>query len=376
MKIVLVGLTYPFRGGISHYTTLLFKELQKVHPVKLITLRKQFPDLLFPGKTQKDGSSERIEVENDPVIHPLQPWTWFRAFSKIRANCPDLVLFQWWHPYFAPSFGTLALLLKRWTPGKICFLCHNVRPHDTSFIDTLLLKYAFSAPDRFIVHSEEDLRNLKALKAGAIVMKTPHPIYEVFKSQTTGGYEEARKRLGIDGNVLLFFGYVRRYKGLEYLIEAFPKVTKEIPCSLLIVGEIYQDREKVLRLIEQSPAKDHIRLIDEYVPNERVGLYFEAADLVVLPYLSATQSGIIQIAYGFNKPVVSTRVGGLPEVVVDGQTGFLADPESADSLAESILRFFKEREKIDFWRNIEEVKEQFSWKRLVEVIERIHGGEA
>jgi glycosyltransferase involved in cell wall biosynthesis len=376
MKIVLIGLTYPFRGGISHYTTLLFRELQRGHSVNLIALRKQFPDLLFPGKTQHDESDERIEVENEPVLHPLHPWTWYSALLKIREISPELTLFQWWHPYFAPCFGTLALLLKRWTGGRICFLCHNVRPHEATLLDTLLLKYAFIAPDRFIVHSEEDRRNLLSLKPGATVMKTPHPVYDVFKSKTTGGQSEAKRKLGIDGDMLLFFGYVRRYKGLDYLIEAFPKVVREAPCTLLIAGEIYQDREKVLRMIEESPAKDHIRLMDEYVPNERVGLYFEAADLVVLPYVSATQSGIIQIAYGFNRPVVSTKVGGLPEVVDEGRTGFLAEPKDADDLARCILRFFSERERIDFSGNIEKARERFSWKRLVEVVERIYEGDA
>jgi glycosyltransferase involved in cell wall biosynthesis len=374
MKIVLVGLTYPFRGGIAHYTSLLFRELKKRHQVELISLKRQYPKILFPGKDQEDRSQERIEVENDPLIHPLNPWSWISTFSRIKSGLPDLILFQWWHPFFAPSFGTLALLLKRWGRAKVCYLCHNVRPHESTFFDNLLLKYAFYAPDHFIVHSESDLRELKRLRPDATVLKTPHPNYEIFKTGNEMEPVEARKELDIGGNLLLFFGYIRKYKGLEYLIQAFPKVLKEINCTLLIVGEIYEDKDKYLQMIEGSNAKDKIKLIDQYIPNEKVALYFTAADLVVLPYISATQSGIIQIAYGFNKPVVSTRVGGIPEAVVEGETGFLVDPKNANALAEAILRFYKDRETIDFSRNIEKVKERFSWERTVKVIESVYDG--
>ena len=376
MKIVLIGSTYPFRGGISHYTSLLYRELEKNHQVELISLRKQYPKVLFPGKTQGDESEKKIEVKSDPLIHPLYPWSWILTFSKIKKISPDLTLFQWWHPYFAPCFGTLAILLKRWKRTKICFLCHNVKPHESTFIDTFLLKYAFSASDFFIVHSEPDLINLKKLKPGAKVSKAAHPIYDVFKFGKEMEIREAKRKLGIEGNVLLFFGYIRKYKGLEFLIRALPKVLREINCTLLIVGEVYGDEQEYLHLIDQSNAKDQIKWIGRYVPNEEVALYFTAADVVVLPYVSATQSGIIQIAYAFNKPVISTRVGGIPEAVVDGETGFLVDPANADALAESILRFYKERATVDFSRNIEKVKEQFSWDRLVKVIERIYVGDA
>ncbi|RPJ11717.1 MAG: glycosyl transferase family 1, partial [Deltaproteobacteria bacterium] len=160
MKITLIGLTYPFRGGIAHYTTLLCRELRGRHSVQFISLKKQYPGLLFPGKTQIDDSRETITVENDPVIHPLLPWTWISAFLKIKDFSPDLALFQWWHPFFAPSFGTLARMLKGWCGTKIAFLCHNVRPHEPTRLDTFLLAYAFKASDHFIVHSEPDRRIL------------------------------------------------------------------------------------------------------------------------------------------------------------------------------------------------------------------------
>ena len=374
MKVALIGLTHPFRGGIAHYTTLLYRELKINHSVKLNSLKKQYPTLLFPGKSQLDESQERIEAENEPTLHPLTPWSWMAAFSKIKAFSPDLTLFQWWHPFFAPSFGTLAGWLKRWGQTKIVFLCHNVRPHEPTLLDTVLLTYAFRSPDHFIVHSESDLRILKELKPGARVIRTSHPTYEIFGAGKRVDPSTAKRELGVEGDVILFFGYVRRYKGLEYLLQAFPKVLKERRCTLLVVGEIYEDKERYLGMIEHYRLADNLRLTDQYIPNEKVALYFSAADVVVLPYVSATQSGIIQIAYGLNKPVISTRVGGIPEAVVDGKTGFLVEPGNPDALADAILKFYRERDEIDFSRNIEEFKESFSWERLVKLIENLHEG--
>lgn len=373
MKIALIGLTYPFRGGISHYTSLLCRELSKKHSVEFISLKSQYPRFLFPGKTQIDESQKPIDVENHPILHPLLPWSWIRAFFKIKTFAPDLVLFQWWHPYFAPSFGTLALLLKYGGQAKVVFLCHNVRPHEPTQMDSLLLRYAYKAPDHFIVHAESDLLLLKALKPQSRIVKTPHPTYEIFSSSKRADPLQVKKGLGIEGNTLLFFGYIRKYKGLEYLLQAFPRVLREIDATLLIVGEIYEGRETILEMIERSPFREKIRLVDHYVPNEDVELYFSAADVVVLPYLSATQSGIIQIAYGFNKPVISTKVGGIPEVVAEGQTGFLVEPGNAEALATAIVTFYQHRDTIDFRRNIENLKDRFAWERIVEVIERIHG---
>ena len=371
MKIALIGLTYPFRGGISHYTTLLYRELQKDHQVEFISLKKQYPKFLFPGKTQLDESEERMTVENHPLIHPLLPWSWYSAFLRIKSFAPDLTLFQWWHPFFGPSFGTLALGLKIWGRTRIVFLCHNVRPHKATMLDTALIWYAFRTPDYFIVHAESDRKILMKLKPRAKTFKTPHPTYEIFGAGKQIDPLQAKRELGIEGNLILFFGYVKRYKGLEYLLQAFPKVLREIPCTLLIVGEIYEDKPQFQQMIEQFHLADRIKLIDQYIPNEQVALYFNAADVVVLPYTSATQSGIIQIAYGMNKPVISTRVGGIPEAVVDGQTGFLVEPENPDALADAILKFYQKRDEIDFSRNIEQFRETFSWERLVKRIEKL-----
>jgi len=260
-------------------------------------------------------------------------------------------------------------MLKGWCGTKIAFLCHNVRPHEPTRLDTFLLAYAFKAPDHFIVHSEPDRRILMDLRPGARVVKSPHPTYGIFGTGKQMDPLAAKKELGVEGDVLLFFGYVRRYKGLQYLLQAFPLVLKERDCTLLIAGEIYEDGDRYLQMINQLNLPGKIKLHNHYVPNEKVALYFSAADAVVLPYVSATQSGIIQIAYGFNKPVISTRVGGIPEVIRDGQTGFLAEPENPDALAEAIVAFFRKRESTDFSRNIEEIKEHFAWVKMVEVIE-------
>ena len=372
MKIALIGLTYPFRGGISHYTTLLYRELKKDHQVEFISLKKQYPEFLFPGKTQLDESGEKMLAENHPLIHPLLPWTWCSALLRIRSFSPDLTLFQWWHPFFAPAFGTLALGMKILSRTKIVYLCHNVRPHKPTLLDTALIWYAFQTPDYFIVHAESDLKILMALKPRARVFRTPHPTYEIFGAGKRTDSLRAKRALGVEGNLVLFFGYVKRYKGLEYLLQAFPKVLRETPCTLIIAGEVYEDKPQIQQMIEQFHLAERVRLIDRYIPNEQVALYFNAADVVVLPYVSATQSGIIQVAYGFRKPVISTRVGGIPEVIRDGETGFLIEPKDPEALSEAILRFFRDRESIDFAQNIEKLQERFAWKRMVEIIENIY----
>jgi glycosyltransferase involved in cell wall biosynthesis len=248
-----------------------------------------------------------------------------------------------------------------------------VRPHEATGLDTLLIRFAFLAPTDFIVHAESDLHLLRELKPRAKVFKMDHPTYEVFRAGEGPDSLQARRMLGIEGNLLLFFGYVRRYKGLEYLLRALPKVLQEVDCTLLVVGEIYEEGSKFRQMIDQLRLSDCVRLIDRYIPNEQVGLYFEAADAVVLPYISATQSGIIQIAYGFRKPVITTRVGGVPEVVSDGETGFLTEPGNPEALAETILRFYRCRSVIDFTGNIEKFRERFAWGKLVKGIEQIHG---
>ncbi len=308
-----------------------------------------------------------LAVEHRPTLDSVNPWSWWTTARRIRRFAPDLVLFSWWHPFFAPSFGSVARL-----SGSVprCYLCHNVLPHEASLVDRLLLRYAFSSGDRFITHSSEDRKLLESLRPGARVLESPHPTYEAFATDTGPARDEARQELGLgDKRVLLFFGFVRRYKGLDVLLDAAARLDPE-RYHLLVVGEFYDDRSRYAEALAELERRGQLTLVDRYAPNEEIPLYFRAADLTIVPYKSATQSGIVQMAYAFDLPVVATRVGGLPEVVREGQTGFLVPPADAAALADAVESYFR-ADPAPFRAAIEREKASYSWSRMVDTIESI-----
>jgi glycosyltransferase involved in cell wall biosynthesis len=336
-----------------------------------VTLSRQYPALLFPGKTQYDDSAQGLKEENHQLIDSVNPVSWVKTAIALKKAGIDLVVVQWWNPFFGLAFGTIAHLLNLIANTRICFLCHNVLPHESTFVDRLLSRYAFLASSFFIVHSDEDRSNLLSLKPRAVVRKNVHPTLSIFGEFASYGKTEARAELGIqpDKKLLLFFGLIRAYKGLKYLIEAMARVVKHLDCVLLVVGEFYEAKDEYLTLIKDLRLEDHIIVHDEYVKNEAVSLYFGAADVVVLPYVSATQSGIVQIAFGLSKPVITTDVGGLPEAVEDGKTGFVVDPQSPDKLAEAILKFYRGGYEAKFSEQIRKNGSAFSWDAEVSSIE-------
>lgn len=369
MKICLIGPTYPFRGGISHYTTLLYRCLQKRHQVRFLAFSRQYPRWLFPGKTDKDQSQAHIQAEGaQRVLDSFNPASWLRVGLLASRMKPDLVVIPWWVSFWTPQFLTIARVVKALGKARILFICHNVVEHESKRLDRVLTRTVLKNGDFFIVHSEEDRDNLLEIVPHARVRKTFHPTYDIFNS-SDGDLTEFKKTLGLDGNTLLFFGFVREYKGLKYLLEAVPEILSRVPVKLLVVGEFWKDRGAYSRIVDELGIGPHITFIDEYVPNEDVGKYFRAADLVVQPYTSATGSGIIQIAFGFNKPVVATRVGCLPEVIEDGKTGYLVAPRSSSELASVVIRFFEEKRAEEFSENIKRINYKFSWDRLVDVAE-------
>lgn len=370
-NITVLGVSYPFRGGISHYSTLLVKELRKKYDVNFITLYRQYPEIFFPGKTQYDYSKNKITEQNDAIVDSINPLTWIKTALILKKEKVDLVVVQWWHPFFAISFGTIVNILSIISKTKMSFLCHNVIPHESTLFDRILSKYAFFRCKYFIVHSEEDQRNLLSFKPNAVIKKNVHPTYSEFGQFAHYDKEQAKDRLNIkqDKKVILFFGLVRAYKGLKYLVKAMKEVIKHIDCILLVVGEFYEPEEGYLLLIKQLELNEHIFIINEYVKNEDVPLYFCCSDVVVLPYVSATQSGIVQIAYGLNKPVITTNVGGLPEAVEHGKTGFIVEPKSPEGLSQAILKYYHEGYEIQFREGIRKRTDTFQWDAEISSIE-------
>jgi glycosyltransferase involved in cell wall biosynthesis len=371
MKFSLIGPTYPFRGGISHYTTLLYRHLRKRHEVEFFAFKRQYPQWLFPGETDVDPSQIRIQAKGvKRMLDSMNPMTWLWVAWKIKKSDPDIVIIPWWTSFWAPQFWTISLITKIFCNSKILFLCHNVVEHESKPIDKILTGYVLKKGDSFIVHSTEDQQNLLSILPNTKVKRTFHPTYDVFNIDSLNP-NAIREEYGIEGNIILFFGFIREYKGLKYLIRALPEVLSKVDVTLLVVGEFWGNKAEYLSLITELGLERNIVLVDEYIPNEEVGLYFAAADIVVQPYISATGSGIIQIAFGFDKPVVATRVGSLPEVVEHGKTGYLVSPKSSSEIATAILTFFQNKKAEVFSRNIAEQSKRFSWDHLIDVIEEL-----
>lgn len=372
MKIVLIGPIYPYKGGIAHYTSLMCKALRVNHDVEMVSYKMQYPKLLFK-KEQKDFSNRSFAVENTQyLINTANPFNLVVSATKIKKMKPDVIIFQWWHPYFAPCYYIVAKLLKT-KKAKIMFVCHNVFPHEHFPMDRWLSKVALKQGDYFLVQSHLDERDLLSIKKDARYIVTPHPTYNVFKMQDMSR-ESARKLLKIQSSVpvMLFFGFVREYKGLKYLIKALPMIRERIAdIQLWVVGDFGDDKEEYVQLIEKKGVRDNLVMVEGYIPDQEVEKYFAATDLVVLPYTSATQSGIVQIAYGFEKPVVATNVGGLPDVVEDGRTGYIVEKENERELADAVVKFFNTVDGQSWGKNIREKADEFSWETMVKRIETL-----
>lgn len=371
MKICLIGPTHPFRGGISHYTTLLYSSLRQRHEVYFFAFKRQYPRWLFPGKTDIDPSQAHIRENGaQRILDSMDPLSWFRVAARIIRSNPDLLIIPWWVSFWAPQFWTISFLVKLASKTKILFLCHNVVEHESNWGNKILTRCVLSNGDLFIVHSEEDQKNLLGMFNTTNLRKCFHPAYDVFNQ---GEFDaiKYKNQLGIRGNVVLFFGFVREYKGLQDLLRCLPEVLSKVKVTLLVVGEFWKDKDKYIRLINKLGIEESTVLVDKYVPNEEVGIYFSIADLVVQPYISATGSGVIQTAFAFNKPVVATKVGSLPEVIKHGETGYLVTPNAPHELASSIIRFFREGNTRIFRENIEKGKYKFSWDRMVDTIEEL-----
>jgi glycosyltransferase involved in cell wall biosynthesis len=341
-RVAIVGPAYPLRGGNALFVAHLFENLSIDHDAYVVSFRRLYPDLLFPGKTQLNVSHDPVKsTPSRQIIDSVNPLTWREAVSWISQpkRRPDLVLFVWWNPFFGICYGYMARALKRLLGVTVAFVCENVISHENRFVDRFLTRYALSAADAFMVLSGVVARRLQLLFPETPVRQAALPIYDCYRLPKTKR-DEVRRSLGLTRPTVLFFGYVRAYKGLNYLLRAMPLVLERVDVDLLIVGEFYDDRQRYDRIIEETGTGEHVRIVSEHVPDESVGEYFSASDLVVLPYVSATQSGITQIAFAFGLPVVSTDVGGLTEVVRDGETGYIVRPGDEKDLAAAIVRFF------------------------------------
>ena len=374
MKVALLGPTHPYRGGIAHYTTLLARALTKRHDVSIVSFSRLYPGFLFPGTTQFDASEEAIlpPVTAERLVDSLAPWTWSAAGRRLRAIAPDLLIVPWWHPFFGPSLGKAARVARprgARAPKRV-FLCHNVEPHEPTPVDRALASYGLGAADGFLVHARAEADRLRGRLKGRPVRVHPHPSYEIFSARRPSR-EEARASLGAEGRVILFFGYVRPYKGLADLLAALAIAKPESWDLLYVVGEFYEPRARYEAALAHPALRGKVRVVDRYVANEEVAAYVAAADVVALPYRTATGSGIAQVAFGGGTPVIATRAGGLEEVVEEGITGLLVPPSDPEAFARAIERFFGEGLAPRLREGVAERRGAFTWEALVLALESL-----
>jgi glycosyltransferase involved in cell wall biosynthesis len=369
MKIVLCGTAYPLRGAMAQLNAILASHLSARSSVEIVSFSRQYPSLLFPGKTQIDPSKPLFDLKITPMVDSINPFTWFSAGNYIASLKADLLVIRYWMPFFGPSFGTIARRAKKGTGTKVVYICDNVIPHEKRPGDIALTKYALSCADHCIVHSNAVGRDLASLLPQMPQTMIPHPLYEVFGGPLPK--EKAKQQAGLSAKkVILFFGYVRAYKGLPVLLNA---LTLLPDVHLCIVGEFYEDESKYRQMVTDLKLNDRVTIVSDYVANDRVPVYFCAADAVILPYLSATQSGIAQVAYNFDKPVIATNVGGLAEVVRDNITGFIVPANDRDALAGAIRKFYDSNLEPQFSANVATEKRKYSWDNLVSTIEQLAG---
>lgn len=378
MKIIIAGTAFPMRGGIAQYNSLMYKYFSEADDVKVYSFKRQYPEFLFPGKTQFEQGEPAVKIPDDKnviSIDSINPFNWLSTGKKIAAENPDLLIFKYWIPYFGPCFAVISYIVKKLSKSdtKVLYICDNVIPHEKRFGDKFFTKLAFSQGDYFVVMSKTVEDDLKLFSKGKPYKLIPHPVYNIFgdKVEKTKAKDFIQKEYDIDlqnEKVILFFGYIRKYKGLNYLIDAMPEILKKVKLKLLVVGEYYGDEEKYRAQIRDLGLENDIKVVSDFVPDANVKYFFSASDVVVLPYSDATQSGIIQIAYHYDKPVIATDVGGLAEVVRTNETGLIIEPKSPGAIAKAVIDFYEKDLEEKFTLNAKEEKKKYTWEKFVESV--------
>lgn len=363
--IVIVGPAYPLRGGIANFNEAFANSLLKNgFSVELFSFYYQYPNFLFPGKSQYDNSEDApkdLKIQNS--IGSVQPWSWSKTAKKIIQSKPKVVFIRFWLPFMGPSLGTIAKKIRR-SGIKVIAITDNVIPHEKRPGDRPLTKYFLKQCDGFITMSNSVLDDISKFTLNPNKIMLPHPVYDTFGAHCTREKGLGRLNLPAQGKYLLFFGLIREYKGLDIAIEALSKV-KDLTIHLIIAGEFYDKKEKYEELIDNLKVRDRIHLFDHYIPTEDVRFFFSVADAVVQPYRSATQSGITQVAYHFETPMIVSNVGGLPEIVPDKVAGFVVSPNPED-FANAIEKFYKSELKEQFVEGVKKEKAKYEWDYFVE----------
>jgi glycosyltransferase involved in cell wall biosynthesis len=330
--------------------------------VRGITFTRQYPDVLFPGQSQLDPGSPAPGFPTEPLLDSIGPASWRRVARRFEAWGPGVVVLKWWMPFFAPAFASSVGPLRR-RGTRVVLVCDNLVPHERRPFDGALTRWMLRNSDGYLVMSDSVERDLDRLKPGAPRRRVRHPLYAQF-DRGRWTRETARASLGLDGEVVLFFGFLRRYKGVDTLLAAWPAVRARRAATLVVAGEPYEDADDIRRRAREAGGPPSVRLLARYAGDDEVEALFKAADVVVLPYRSATQSGVTQVAYAMGLPVITTDVGGLAETVVPGRTGLVVPPEDPAALAGAIVEFFERGLAPALRDGVAALRDAHSWETL------------
>lgn len=366
-KMILIGTAYPYRGGLAVYNERLARAfMDEGYEVEIWTFTVQYPNFLFPGKTQysTEPAPEGIQIKR--MLNSVNPFNWIKVGRALRKAAPDLVVMRFWIPYMAPSHGVVARMGRKNHKTKVVSILDNIIPHEKGFADRMLARFFMKSLDGGVTMSHSVLADAKTLEPDKNVVYCPHPLYDNFGAKVSR--EEALRHLHLDTDTryMLFFGIIRDYKGLDLLLQAMDDTRlASLNVKLIIAGEFYNNSDQYHELEQKLHLEQRLVWYSEFVADSEVRYYFNAADIVVQPYKSATQSGVTQIAYHFVKPMLVTNVGGLKEIVPDGEVGYVTAPDP-QAIADALVDFFANHRAAEFENHVAAEKQKYSWPRMVE----------
>ena len=370
MRIVVLGTAWPYRGGLAAFNERLARQfVAEGHEVEVVTFTLQYPSFLFPGKTQysNEKAPEGLKIVRE--INSCNPLSWMKVGKRLQKEAPDLLISCYWMAFFAPCYGVIQSIVKRNGRTKCIGLVHNMIPHEPSMLDNCLAPFYVKKTDGFVALSDSVVQDVALLdKDQKPKTFSPHPVYDHYGEQM--GKAEACAALGLDveKRYMLFFGLVRAYKGLDWLLDAFGKVKNELDdLQLIVAGEFYEDEEKYRKQIVDNGLTDRVVVRNEFVADADLRKYFGAADLIVQPYKTATQSGVTQVAFHFEKPCLVTNVGGLGEIIHDGKMGYAVAPQ-VDAIAAALRDYYHHDRQAVFTEYLIKEKKKYEWGRMTEVI--------
>ena len=370
MKIIIVGTAYPYRGGLSAFNERLAFEFQNQgHEVEIYTFTLQYPGFLFPGKTQYSDEPAPENLRIYRKINSCNPFNWIKVGREIRRKKPDLMITKFWLPFMGPCFGTIARCVRRNRHTKLISILDNVIPHEHRIGDKMFARYFIRPTDGFVAMSKSVLQDLSLFDTQKPRRFCPHPLYDHYGELLPKA--EALKLLSLDPGCryVLFFGFIRAYKGLDLLLEAFADSRlKDLNVKLIVAGEFYGDPQPYLEQIKRLGIGERVVLATDFIPDHEVNRYFGACDIVAQPYKSATQSGVTQIAFHFEKPMLVTDVGGLAEIVPHGKIGYVVAPD-AHEIADALVSYFENQCEEAFTQGVREEKRKYAWSSMTEAIE-------